>query len=161
MQPFVTPNTLGMGAEVNAPALVRLFDEAGREISVPAQDAAYWLTAGFHTEAQRDPALLWQECRAYIEATKLAIEELVVGVVQDGTLDHSDEAAYASARLALRQFEVAWGALEKRLLQFPRASEAASVRLQKGTGAEAVFISVDPGQVELYGADGWKVAGGK
>ena len=140
-------------AEVNAPALITLYAPSGRAIHVDERDAEYWLGQGY-VRSLVDPAGVAAEIKALLPTVAVAIDAYVTGVLVDGRIDTSDQAAKATAAAAFGELEQAWGRLNAAIvLRFPVAQgEAVTMRKEGQT------TQVDPGQVAAFAAEGWEVA---
>ena len=155
-----TPHVSEVTAEVNALPEVTLFVETGRAVNVYARDVEYWLARGF-SRLRFSPGEAARELGALFEAANNAIQTFVAGVLVDGMIDTADTAAYATAVHALREIERAWGRLERAVNErYPVAQGGGVPMLEpietpEGQQGLAPRL-VDPGQVELYRAKGWK-----
>src|SRR5438093_8389731 len=101
------PHASAVMGEVNAPADVELFDEAGKRIRVALADEPHWLSKGY-TRTQLDPAALLEDLMVNFDAARSAIAEYAKAVLADRIIDHADEGARATAHVAMREVEQAW-----------------------------------------------------
>ena len=142
-----------VAADVNAPALVTLYALNGRQILVDERDAEFWLGHGF-VRSLVDPVGVASVIKALLPTVAVAIDAYVSGVLADGQIDTSDQAAKATADAAFAELEQAWGKLNSAIaLRFPVA-QGAAVTMRK----DGQITQVDPGQVAAFAADGWEVA---
>lgn len=143
-------------AEVNAPPLVMLFDQSGRAIQVAEADADYWLAHGFQRQ-RFDIAAAAEELPHLFTSAAQAWAEYVAGVLADGVIDPADTAQRATAIQAFEDLTQAVGRVERAIAATMPVREGEPLVLVDAAGAE---LRVDPGQVEIYLADGCRLADG-
>lgn len=139
-------------AVVNGPVLIPLYAPDGRVIHVAPGDVEPWLRAGFQ-RSLLDPAQALQALKALFPAAWDAIERYVTGVISDGQIDPADDAAAATAQIAMHEFEQAWGDLQRAITQRYPMRQAPAIRMRDARGREA---DVDPSQAVEFAANGWE-----
>lgn len=148
------PHDASVSAEVNVQtAFVMMYDESGKAVQVASSDEPHFLSKGY-TRVKLDPAAALQEFNAMLDAAKQAVEAYANGVMSDGKIDHSSEGNRFAAQVAMVEFEHAWHSLQRSIDGTLPSQEAEPVTL---THASGQTVSVDPGQVELYNAQGFEV----
>lgn len=146
------PHADELTAVKNEPVLIPLYAVDGRTIYVAPGDVESWLALGFQ-RSLFDPIAAAAALKALFPAAQQAIELYVDGVVADGEIDPADDAAAATAQVAMQELEQAWGALQRGLaLRYPMR-QAPAIRMQDARGREA---DVDPAQVAEFALSGWK-----
>lgn len=143
-------NESALSAEVNAPAEVTLFHDAGKVIHVLASDVEFWLSQGFRQQPI-DITGRAQTLKALFPAALDAVIAFAEVAQQHGHIDPASEAAQATAAYAMRQLEAAYGALIRDIeAAYPVLQGSAVPMSQNGQ-----TILVDPAQVDHYAAQGW------
>lgn len=145
------PHSAAVGAELNAPLDVTLYHPNGKSIAVGAGDVAFWLDQGFR-QSKADLEATVAELKALFPEALDAVLRWVSGVTADGQIDPSDDAAQATAQLAMRRLEVVWGQLVRDIEALYPVVQGEPVRMQTADGAA---VEVDPAQVAHYEAQGW------
>lgn len=146
------PHSAGVEAELNAPHDVTLYHPSGKSFTVGAADVAFWLDQGFR-QSKADPEATVAELKALFPEALDAVLRWVRGVTEDGQIDPSDDAAYATAQLAMRRLEVTWGQLVRDIEALYPVAQGQAVQMQTTDGRT---VDVDPAQVADYQAQGWK-----
>lgn len=150
---FTIPHADAVRAEVNAPVLIPLYAVDGRVIHVAPGDAESWLALGFQ-RSLFDPIAAAAALKALFPAAWHAIEQYVDGVLADGEIDAADDAAAATAQMAMQEIERAWGDLQRGLTQRYPMRQGAAVRMRDERGRET---DVDPAQVAEFALKGWSI----
>lgn len=148
----IIPHSAGVEAELNAPHDVTLYHPAGKAITVAAADEAFWLDQGFRRSVA-DPEATVGELKALFPEALDAVLRWVKGVTSDGQIDPSDDAAQATAQLAMRRLEVVWGQLVRDIEALYPVAQGQPVQMQTPDGKT---VDVDPAQAADYQAQGWK-----
>ena len=151
---FNQPNDTSMGAVVNGPELVELFDGAGKAMRVAAADEAYWTAQGF-TRFSGDPTSAASELFVLLAEAGKAIKAYVDGVLADGLIDTADTAAQRTAEVAMQEVERAWDKVRRVIAARYAVRQGEPVRMFESTASGPVEHLVDPGQMEEYGLKGW------
>lgn len=147
-----SPHDTTVGAAINQARTV-LYDENGKGIEIAEADAAYWLGKGF-TRSPADPEEAHDEFQQVLLVAAQRVNVYVAGCVEDGVIDHGDTANRYAAAQAFVELEGAWRKLNRALEgKYPKL-EPEPARLVNMDGAE---VNIDPGQVELYLAAGWRL----
>jgi hypothetical protein len=147
------PHESSVEAALNAPHDVTLYHPNGKSITVDPADVAFWLDQGFR-QSKADPEATVAELKALFPEALDAVLRWVQGVTADGVIDPADDAAQATAQLAMRRLEVVWGQLVRDIEALYPVAQGQAVQMQT-TGGQTV--EVDPNQVTHYLEQGWEV----
>lgn len=145
------PHGAAVGAELNAPHDVTLYHPNGKSITVGADDVAFWLDQGFR-QSKADPEATVAELKALFPEALDTVLRWVQGVTTDGVIDPADDAAQATAQLAMRRLETVWGQLVRDIEALYPITQGQAVQMQT---ADGTTVDIDPSQVEHYTAQGW------
>ena len=141
------PQDAAVDAQVNAPALVTIFDNRGTPMQVPPDTAEMLIAVHGFKRTKVDVASAATAFQVLFEAASTAIGEYVSGVLADGHIDPDDQAAQATAMHAMRAIEVAWNDLMLEIArQYPvRQGEPVKMIEQRAT----VLLNGTPYDVSL------------
>lgn len=144
------PHEVTIGAAINGPQVVTLYNLEGQAIQIDATNVDYWLGLGFRRTIA-DPIASAKALKAMFKAAGVAVDAYVDGVTSDGVIDPADDAAYATFAQAMREIEVTANQLHLDLARLYPVKQGPSVAMLDENGTE---VRVDPGQVDLYLAKG-------
>lgn len=145
------PSESAADAVVNAPYEMTMFDASGRSVVIASEDKEYWLGRGFRVnklDVEADSSALY----AAFDAAKGAVKAYIDGCVKDGYIDPSDEAALATATVAMGKLTEMYIQIMADCAQLYPMRQGDPVQM---THSDGTTISIDPNQVDLYTEQGF------
>lgn len=145
-----------LGAVVNGPEMVQLYN-AQRTILVPQTDVDSFVTEGWTRSIPVEPREAAKELRVLAEAMLTAFDDLIEEVETAGHVD--PEKALGVAHTAFAEMAATATNVLHSLQTIHPVKQGDGVRVTRPNAVEGERddeMLVDPGQVALYEADGWK-----